>query len=103
MLTEFINNMTFTHLLLMALIVLVSILILSIRALMTTLFYEDFLVGSRGNILGKIYRELLNIGGAMNLVVSATEDSSRNICDVASEVSNIHDELNKLTKNIDAS
>ena len=103
MLTEFINNMTFTHLLLMALIVLVSILILSIRALMTTLFYEDSNVVSRGNILGKIYRELLNIGGAMNLVVSATEDSSRNICDVASEVSNIHDELNKLTKNIDAS
>ena len=45
MLTEFISNMTFTHLLLMALIVLVSILILSIRALMTTLFYEDSLGG----------------------------------------------------------
>ena len=96
MLTEFISNMTFTHILLMALIVLVSILILSIRALMTTLFYEDSHVVSRGNILGKIYRELLNIGGAMNLVVSATEDSSSNICDVASEVSNIHEKLKKL-------
>jgi sensor histidine kinase YesM len=92
MITEFINNMTFTHLLLMALIVLVSILIFSIRALMTTLFY-----------LSRINLELLNISGAMNSVVSATEECSSNTCDVAIEVGHIHNELNKLTKKIDAS
>ena len=84
----------------MVLIVLVSTLILFIRVLIT-LFYEDFLMGSRGNILSKIYRELLNIGGAMNLIKDATENSDSNIVDVAISLGYIQDDLNKLTPNID--
>jgi len=100
MLADWIINITFTHILLMVLIVLVSTLILFIRVLIT-LFYEDFLMESRVNILSKIYRELLNIGGAMNLIKDATQNSDSNIVDVAIILGYIQDDLNKLTPKID--
>jgi len=99
MLIDWINNLTLTHILLMVLIVLLGMLILLIRTLIVV-FYEDLVMGNRGNILNNIYEELLRTGGAMNLIVDATNGSSSDLFDIKDQVGNIQDEVKKLTRNI---
>ena len=99
MLINWIDNLTLTHILLLVLIVLLGILILLIRALLVV-FYEDRVMGNRGNILNNIYDELLRTGGAMNLVVNATQGSNSYLLDIKEQVGNIQDEVEKLTRNI---
>jgi hypothetical protein len=99
MLINWINNLTLTHILLLVLIVLLGILILLIRALLVV-FYEDRVMGNRGNILNNIYDELLRTGGAMNLVVDAAHGASSDLYDIKDQVWNIQDEVQKLTRNI---
>ena len=53
------SGLTLTNILLSMLVFLVGVLILHIRAL-TTVFYEDFVMGTKGNILNNQYREMLN-------------------------------------------
>jgi len=99
MITEWLDSLTLTHVLLMIIIVLMGIIILSIRALIIV-FYTPLHGVGKGTIFNDIYRELLNIGGGMNLVVESTQSSSSDLCDIKDAMWSTNDEIEKLTRNI---
>ena len=93
------SSLTLTNILLSMLVFLVGVLILYIRAL-TTVFYEDFVMGTKNNILNNQYREMLNFNIGMNRLVEDTQRSSSDLNDIREILHDTREEVLKLTRNI---
>ena len=91
MIEDWINNFTLTHILLIIIIFLLGLLVMGVYKLVTV-FYEDFTMGNRSNILNHLLRELYDQSYLLKII----SDASIDLVELPAMVSDIQNDIEKI-------